>query len=138
MKTKTLMMLIALAVSIVLVAPGQAAELLTDGGFELGSTAWTYSSFSRMTGGGHNGNCYAEGTGYSSYIEQTFAPTPLANVATVTFWVKGPNISTTYIHFYNNSGSDVSYGFTGPTSSWACWKLTVTSPDPINRRWVCT
>jgi hypothetical protein len=107
--------------------PTQAANLLTNGGFETGSlTPWTVSSGSPVvtSAEAHSGTYSVSGFSLDA-IQQTFAPTPTSQITHVSFWALhdgGP--LDFYIFSYDGGSTSGDFANALGSSGWHLFDLT--------------
>jgi len=113
------------AVAFAGVAGGEAAEVLTNPGFETGSfTPWTTDgTWGIETSNCHSGSYCASDIG-NYYIRQTFPGVPGSAVASITLWMRQPDAQISMVILrYSDDSNDWS-GLLYPTASWTRFDVT--------------
>jgi len=103
---------------------GVRGNILVNPGFETGNlTPWTTQAWSVSTNGPHTGTYCAYDVG-NNWIMQTFTPTPVAQVTSVTIWYRQPEVSISAIDlFYSPSDYDEFLVFMA-NANWSFFDVT--------------
>ena len=101
------------------VAPtGERGNILLNAGFEDGVLApWTTQAWVISTTSPHAGVYCAYDVG-NNWIKQDFAPTPVAQVQSITLWYRQPEISITAVDFFYGAADYDEFLLFLSTSNW--------------------
>jgi len=111
-------------VSALAVGSGEAAEVLSNPGFEAGVLApWTTDgNWAIETNNCHSGSYCASNDGNNS-IKQTFPGIPTSSITGITFWMRQPNASISAFRLGYSDGSSYE-DIVSPSSSWSQFDIT--------------
>ena len=107
------------------VAGSEAAEVLTNPGFETGSfTPWTTDgTWGIETSNCHSGSYCASDIG-NYYIRQTFTGVPGNTIGSITVWIRQPDPQGSLIILRYSDNTNDGSGPLSPTTSWTQFDMT--------------